>query len=49
VRSGKWSGDLREKMPLGSSVQGQVGRGFEQPALVEGIPAPVAGLEQDGA
>jgi len=25
--------------PLPSSVQGQVGRGFEQPGLVEGVPA----------
>jgi len=29
------------------SVQGQVGRGFEQPGLVEGVPAHGRGLELD--
>jgi len=29
--------------PLPGSVQGQVGPGFEQPGLVEGVPLPMAG------
>ena len=33
--------------PLPGSVQGQVGRGFEQPGLVEGVPAHGRGLELD--
>jgi len=32
------------RMPLSGSVQGQVGRGFEQPGLVEGVPAHGRGL-----
>ena len=31
--------------PIPGSVQGQVGRGLEQPGLVEGVPA--CGLELD--
>jgi len=31
--------------PLPGSVQGQVGWGFEQPGLVEGVPAHGRGLE----
>jgi len=30
--------------PLPGRVQGQVGRGFEQPGLVEGVPAPGRGV-----
>ena len=30
---------VRQWMPLPGSVQGQVGRGFEQPGLAEGVPA----------
>ena len=30
--------------PLPGNVQGQVGRGFEQPGLVEGVPAHGRGL-----
>jgi len=30
--------------PLPGRVQGQVGRGFEQPALVEGVPARGRGV-----
>ena len=30
--------------PLPGSVQGQVGRGFEQPGLVEGVPAHGRGV-----
>ena len=33
--------------PLPGSVQGQVGRDFEQPGLVEGVPAHGEGLELD--
>ena len=33
--------------PLPGSVQGQVGRGFEQPGLVEGVPAHGRGVELD--
>ena len=33
--------------PLPGSVQGQVGWGFEQPGLVEGVSALAAGLELD--
>ena len=33
--------------PLPGSVQGQVGRGFEQPDLVEGVPAHGRGVELD--
>ena len=31
--------------PIPGSVQGQVGRGLEQPGLVEGVPAHGRGLE----
>jgi len=31
-------------MPLPGSVQGQVGQGFEQPGLVEGVPAHGRGV-----
>ena len=34
-------------MPLPGSVQGQVGWGFEQPGLVEGVPAHGRGLGLD--
>ena len=30
--------------PLPGSVQGQVGWGFDQPAVVEGVPAPGRGV-----
>ena len=30
--------------PIPGSVQGQVGRGFEQPGLVEGVPAHGRGV-----
>ena len=30
--------------PLAGSVQGQVGWGFEQPGLVEGVPAHGGGV-----
>jgi len=30
--------------PLPESVQGQAGRGFEQPGLVEGVPAHGEGV-----
>jgi len=33
--------------PLLGSVQGQAGRGFEHPALVEGVPACCRGVGQD--
>jgi len=33
--------------PLPVSVQGQAGRGFEQPGLVEGVPAHGRGVELD--
>ena len=33
--------------PLPGRVQGQVGRGFGQPGLVEGVPAHGRGLELD--
>jgi len=33
--------------PLPGSVQGQVGRGFAQPDLVEGVPAHGRELELD--
>ena len=33
--------------PIGGSVQGQVGRGLEQPVLVEGVPACGRGLDLD--
>jgi len=33
--------------PLPGSVQGQVGRGFEQRGLVAGVPAHGRGLELD--
>lgn len=32
--------------PILDSVQGQVGRGLEQPGIVEGVPAHGRGLEQ---
>jgi len=32
------------KCPLPGSVQGQVGRGFEPPGLVEGVPARGRGV-----
>jgi len=34
--------------PLPGRVQGQVGRGWEHPGLVEGVPARGRGLERDG-
>jgi len=34
--------------PMIGSVQGQVGRGFEHPGMVEGVPACGRGLERDG-
>ena len=34
-------------VPLPGSVQGQTGWGFEQPGLVEGIPAHGKGLDLD--
>ena len=33
--------------PLPGRAQGQVGRGWEQPGLVEGVPAHGRGVEQD--
>ena len=36
----RWGGGC----PLPGSVQGQVGRGFEQPGLVEGVPAHGRGV-----
>jgi len=33
--------------PFPGSVQGQVGWGFAQPVLVEGVPAHGQGLERD--
>ena len=33
--------------PIPGSVQGRVGWGFEQPGLVEGVPAHGRGLELD--
>ena len=33
--------------PLPGSVQGQVGWGFEQPGLVEGVPARGRGVRLD--
>lgn len=33
--------------PIPGSVQGQVGWGFEQPGIVEGVPAHSGGLELD--
>jgi len=33
---------------LSGSVEGQFGRGFEQPGLVEGVPAHGWGLDLDG-
>jgi len=33
--------------PLPANIQGQAGRGFEQPGLVEGVPAHGSSLEPD--
>ena len=33
--------------PISGSVQGQVGWGFEQPGLMEGVPAMAGELELD--
>jgi len=43
---GHWNRLPREVVdaPLPGSVQGQVGWGFEQPGLVEGVPAHSRGV-----
>ena len=40
-----WNRLPREVVAAPSLVQGQVGRGFGQPGLVEGVPAHGRGLE----
>jgi len=36
--------EVKKDVPLPGSVQGQVGRGFEQPGLMEGVPTHGRGV-----
>jgi len=44
LKEGRFRLDIRKEFFYGEGVQGQVGWGFEQPDLVEGVPAHGRGV-----